>query len=81
MPFLNKLGKYDNLQCGLVHLIHDLLVPVPLKNVQLDVKVVDFISEVTITQEYVNHEANPIEVLYSYPVEVISKIYKLQMVH
>jgi len=69
MPFLNKLGKYDNLQCGLVHLIHDLLVPVPLKNVHLDVKVVDFISEVTITQEYLNHEANPIEVLYSYPVE------------
>ncbi len=72
MPFLNKVGKYDNLQCGLVHIVHDLPVPVPLKNVHLDVKVVDFVSQVTITQEYVNHEATPIEVLYSYPVEVIS---------
>ena len=66
-------------------------VPVPLKNVQLDVKVidksewfwimfglteffffqkvVDFIAEVNIIQDYVNQEANPIEVIYSFPVE------------
>ena len=72
MPLFFKVEKYDNLQCGLVHIVHGLTVPVPLKNVHLDVKVGDFVSQVTITQEYVNHEANPIEVLYSYPVEVIS---------
>ena len=30
---------------------------------------VDFVGQVTITQEYVNSESNPIEVKYSYPVE------------
>ena len=35
----------------------------------LDIKVVDFVAQVTLTQEYVNQEINPIEVLYSYPVE------------
>ena len=74
MPFLNKIGKCDNLHCGLIHMVHNLPVPVPLKNVHLDVKVVDFVSQVTITQEYVNHEANPIEVLYSYPVEVMNSL-------
>merc|ERR1712038_1593803 len=69
MPFLNKFGKLDNLQCGLIHILHNLPVPVPLRNVRLDVKVVDFVSQVTVTQEYVNRESNPIEVLYSYPVE------------
>ena len=69
MPFLNKLGKLDNLQCGLIHILHNLPVPVPLRNVRLDIKVVDFVSQVTVTQEYVNRESNPIEVLYSYPIE------------
>ena len=44
-------------------------VPVPLKKIQLDVKVVDFIAQVSVIQEYVNQESNPIEVYYSYPVE------------
>ena len=50
------------MKCGLFHIVHSLPVPVPLRNVRLDVKVVDFVSQVTITQEYVNCEANPIEV-------------------
>ena len=70
MPFLNKFGKYENLQCGLIHICgNNVPVPVPLRKVHLDVKVVDFVSEVTISQEYINREFNPIEVLYSYPVE------------
>jgi len=52
-------------------MVHNFPVLVHLKNVHLDVKIVDFISQVTITQEYVNEEVYPIEVLYSYPVEVI----------
>ena len=62
MPFLNKLGNFDNMKCGLFHIYHNLPVPVPLRNVRLDVNVVDFVSQVTITQEYVNCESNPIEV-------------------
>ena len=69
MPFCNKIGRFENVKCGLVHMFNNLLVPVPLKNVKLDVKVVDFVGQVTITQEYVNRESNPIEVKYSYPVE------------
>ena len=44
-------------------------IPVPLKNVQMNAKVVDFIAQVEIYQEYINSESNPIQVLYSYPVE------------
>lgn len=54
MPFCNKIGKFENVECGLVHMFNNLLVPVPLKNVNLDIKVVDFVGQVTITQEYVN---------------------------
>ena len=53
----SKLGQDGNLQCGLIRLVDDLPMPVPLKNVHIDAKVVDFISQVTITQEYVNHES------------------------
>ena len=56
--------------CGLISQIDkNRTNPVPLKNVQLNTKVVDFITQVEIYQEYVNSESNPIEVLYSYPVE------------
>ena len=57
------------MRCGLIYIIEDRQVPVPLKKVQLDVKVVDFIAQVSVIQEYVNQESNPIEVHYSYPVE------------
>ena len=59
----------EDLKCGLIYILNKCRVPVPLKKVQLQVKVVDFISEVNIIQDYVNHEADPIEVLYSFPVE------------
>ena len=59
----------DDFHIGLIHIAQNLPTPVPIRNVRLDVKVVDFVSEVIITQEYVNRESNPIEVLYSYPVE------------
>ena len=62
MPYENKLRKFEKMKNGLFHIVHSLPVPVPLRNVRLDVKVVDFVSEVTITQEYVNCESNPIEV-------------------
>ena len=61
--------KMEDLKCGLIYILNKRRVPVPLKKVQLQVKVVNFISEVNIIQDYVNHEADPIEVLYSFPVE------------
>ena len=61
--------KMEDLKCGLIYILNKRRVPVPLKKVQLQVKVVNFISEVNIIQNYVNHEADPIEVLYSFPVE------------
>ena len=59
----------EDLKCGLVYILNERHAPVPLRKVQLHVKVVDFIAEVNIVQDYVNQEANPIEVLYSFPVE------------
>ena len=69
MPFVNHFGKFQDLQCGLIHIIRGLPVPVPLRKVHLNVKIVDFVAEVSIAQDYVNAESNPIEVQYSYPVE------------
>ena len=62
MPFCNRIGKFQDLQCGLIHIFNGIPVPVPLRNVNLDAKVVNFVGQVTITQEYVNSENNPIEV-------------------
>ena len=66
---MDSLNDWNKLKCGLIYIIEDRQVPVPLKKVQLDVKVVDFIAQVSVIQEYVNQESNPIEVHYSYPVE------------
>ena len=37
MPFCNKIGKFQDVQCGLIHLLSNLniAVPVPLKRVDL----------------------------------------------
>ena len=59
----------EDLKYGLVYILNERHAPVPLRKVQLHVKVVDFIAEVNIVQDYVNQEANPIEVLYFFPVE------------
>ena len=66
---MESLNDWNKFRCGLVYIIEDSQVPVPLKKVQLDVKVVDFIAQVSVIQEYVNQESRPIEVHYSYPVE------------
>jgi len=61
MVFING---HDNLECGLVHWLEELhlFVPVPLKKVDVKARVVDFVAQVTLEQEYVNREARPIEV-------------------
>lgn len=69
MPFCNKFGNFENLQCGLIFIIKGNPLPVPLKHVNIEAKIIDFMSQVTITQKYVNSETSPIEVFYSYPIE------------
>ena len=69
MPFLNSFNKCKELHCGLVFIVENQYVPVPLKKVHLDVKVVDFVAKVIVVQDYVNSESSPIEVQYSYPIE------------
>ena len=73
MPFA------DGVEYGLVrHLEHlhlgSIAVPVPLARVEAEVRVVDFIAEVRLTQEYVNREAVPIEARYLFPVEEESAV-------
>ena len=83
MPFLNTFGKAQESICGLVfslqglsvsspeiplHCMHE-VIPVPLRNVAINAKVVDFISEVTVTQSYINAETVSIETTYMFPVE------------
>ena len=75
MPFRNKLGQSDNCICGLVFYLNDLnissdeAVPVSLQNVNIHANIVDFVSEVTVTQSYINAESTPIEVVYMFPIE------------
>ena len=66
MNFINHWGAN---KCGLIYVIGDTQLPVPLKWVRLEVQVVDFIAEVSVMQNYQNEEDDPIEVHYSYPVE------------
>ena len=76
MPFQNKIGSSSNCVCGLVFQLNknqlssaEDCIPVPLKSVHIDAKVVDFVSEIKVTQTYVNLESNPIEAIYVFPVE------------
>ena len=68
----NPLENWEDFHIGLIYYIGEerkFPVPVPLRNVNLNIKVVDFIAEVAVEQEYVNRENKPIEVVYSFPVE------------
>ena len=76
MPFTNKLGDSSESSCGLVFHLSDLnisseddLVPVPLQYVNIEANIVDFVSEITVTQSFLNVEGNPIEVVYMFPIE------------
>ena len=76
MPFQNKFGNSSDCMCGLVFYLSDLnldisddAIPVPLQNVKVDAKIVDFVSEVTVIQSYINVENQPIEAVYMFPIE------------
>lgn len=69
MPFV------DGDICGMVQALqlHEhcptTYIPVPLTSVQLKVRVVNFIAQVEVEQEFVNKEAGPIECIFFFPVE------------
>ena len=76
MPFQNKIGESSNCVCGLVFYLNQLnissedeAIPVPLKGVQISTRIVEFVSEIQVTQTCVNVESNPIEAVYMFPVE------------
>ena len=76
MSLQNKFGGSAEIVCffmfyliGLGISSKDNAMPAPLQGVAIDAKIVDFISEITVTQSYVNVESNPIEVIYMFPIE------------
>ena len=71
MPFQDHSVSGLTYSLQNVHLAHDFPwpVPVPLKAVELDVKVVNFTAEVKVTQRFVNCERAAIECVYFFPVE------------
>ena len=83
MAHLNKGRNNNESVYGLVFSLRDLslnpearpfsnthaFAPVPLRSVDITTKVVDFISEVTITQTFINVETVAIETTYMYPIE------------
>ena len=76
MPFQNKFGNSSESVCGLIFYPSDVnvslendVVPIPLQDVKIEAKIVDFVSEITVSQSYVNVEINPVEVVYMFPIE------------
>ena len=83
MAYLNKGRNNNESVYGLVFSLRDLslipearpfsntnaFAPVPLRSVDITTKVVDFISEVTITQTFINVETVAIETTYMFPIE------------
>ena len=44
-------------------------LPVPLTGVAVDVRIIDLVAQVTVTQNYVNKETQPIEAVYLFPID------------
>ena len=81
--FVSIMPFVESLECGLIHHLEHLHlglvpVPVPLTKVHVDVRVVNFIAEVKLTQEYVNRESEPIEATYLFPVEEESAVVEFE---
>ena len=53
--------------------------PVPVREVNINATVKDFLASVTVNQKYQNDEAKPLEVLYMFPVELHAVIHKLEV--
>lgn len=66
---MDRINSRNTNKSGLMYIVGQSQVPVPLKRVKIEVKVVDFIAQVMVIQEYENEEDHPIEVEYSFPVE------------
>ena len=51
MPFENKIGDCP-VTCGLIFHLLDEEVPVPLKSVNVNARIVDFVANVTVQQRW-----------------------------
>lgn len=69
---------YDNESCGLKSIIKgeygNCFIPVPLKSIQINCQLINYVAEVTVTQEYLNVEEGPIECEYMFPIEEESAV-------
>ena len=50
----------------------------PLKTIDIDVNVSGFIAHVSSTLKYVNNEENPIEAVFTFPIDENSAVYKFE---
>ena len=53
-------------------------VPVPLKEINVDIKIIGFVAEVTSSLLYSNAEENPIEAEFTFPVDDGSAVFKFE---
>jgi len=64
--------------CGLKSIIkgeyRDVFIPVPLKSINISCQLINYVAEVTVTQEYLNVEEGPIECEYMFPIEEESAV-------
>lgn len=52
--------------------------PVPLEGTHVEARIVDMIAEVNVLQFYVNHEAQPIEAKYIFPLDSNAAVFDFQ---
>ena len=55
-----------------------LIVTVPLKEINVDVKIIGFVAEVTSNLLYSNIEENPVEAEFTFPVADGSAVFKFE---
>ena len=53
-------------------------VAVPLKEINVDIKILGFVAEVTSSLLYCNDEENPVEAEFSFPVDDGSAVFRFE---
>ncbi len=54
--------------------------PVPLVDVQVKARVVDFIAQVVVSQKYIHHEANSLEATFKFPLDLFGALCGFEVV-
>ena len=53
-------------------------IPVPLKEIHVDIKIIGFVAEVTSSLLYCNDEENPLEAHFTFPVDDGSAVFRFE---